>query len=156
MSQVGYGPVWKAWYWETWLCARKMQAVCMKVVTSSSVAKPIFWGVPNTLALSEKQHFVRDTACQSTKWQDVLKILGDIAFLAPLSTPLIARKMEKEKTVLTWCSTFHWQKARKKARPLDTAELLMKSKIDGIGCYTFGCYQLDCSQTEIACWSFIS
>jgi len=36
--------VWKAWYWGTWLGAREMQAIWMKVITSSSVAIPKFLG----------------------------------------------------------------------------------------------------------------
>jgi len=47
--------------------AREMQAVCIKVITSSSVASPKCLGVANTLTLSEQQYFVRDTASQSTK-----------------------------------------------------------------------------------------
>jgi len=39
----------------------------MKIVISSSVVKPNFLERPNTLNLSEKQYFVPDTACQSTK-----------------------------------------------------------------------------------------
>ena len=73
-----------------------MQAVCMKVVTSSSVAKPNFLGRPNTLKLSEKQYFVPDTASQSTKWQDMLAIWGGMAPLAPLSTPVVAKKKKEQ------------------------------------------------------------
>jgi len=55
----------------TWLDAREIHAICMRVVTSSSVASPNFLGA-NTSTLSEQQYFVRDTAFQSTKWQDML------------------------------------------------------------------------------------
>jgi len=51
------------------------------VVTSSSVSSRNFWG-PNTLTLGKQQYFVRDTACQSTKWQVMEEIFGGMATLA--------------------------------------------------------------------------
>ena len=121
--------VWTAWYWGTWLGPRKMQAVCMKVVTGSSVAKPNCFGEPNTLTLSEQQHFVKDTACQSPIWQDLLEILGN-SFLGPLVCAYGCKKKGTRKKI--------WWKA-------------VLSVLDA----TFGCYQLDCSQTQMACWSSI-
>ena len=58
----------KVWYWGTWLGAREMQAVCMKVVTSSSVVSPNFLG-GQILWLTVKRAtvFYLDIACQSTK-----------------------------------------------------------------------------------------
>jgi len=59
-----------------------MQAVCMKVVTSSSVTCPKFGGA-NTLTLSKQQYFVVDTACQSTKSQNMLEMFGGHGNLGP-------------------------------------------------------------------------
>jgi len=42
------------------------------------------------------------------------------------------------------------QKARNNARQPDTAELRRKAILSVLDA-TFGCYQLDCPQTEIAC-----
>jgi len=39
----------------------------------------------------------------------------------------LQEKNENERTVLAWCSIFHWQKARNNARPPDTAELQWKA-----------------------------
>ena len=46
------------------------------------------------------------------------------------------------------------QKARKNARQPGTAELRWKAIVSVLDA-TFGCYQLDCPQTEIACWNFM-
>jgi len=140
--------VWKAWYWGTWLGTRKMQVVCVKVVTSSSVANPKFLGTPNTLNLSEKQYFLPDIACQSKKWQDMLAVWGYMAPLTPMSTPVVARKKKEQYLLDVKSST-----DKKLARPLDTAEWKAPLSISDA---TFGCYQLDCLQTEIICWSSIT
>jgi len=128
----------------TWLDAREMQAICMKVVKSSSVASPKFLGA-NTSTLSEQQYFVRDTAFQRTKWQDMLKLFWGAWPPSPLSTHMFTRKNEKERTALTWCSIIHWQKALNNARPPDTAtaELRWKAKLLSVLDGTFGCYQQD-------------
>jgi len=42
-------------------------------------------------------------------------------------------------------------KTRNNARLPDTAELLWHAILSGLD-VTFGCYQLDCPQREIACW----
>jgi len=127
----------KACYWGTWLGAREMLAICMKVVTSSSVASPKVWGRPNSLTLSEKRYFVRDTACRSTKWQDVLRIWGAWP-LYPWPCLWLQEKNGKERSALTWCSTFLWQKARNDTRPPDTAELRWKAILSVLDA-TFGC-----------------
>jgi len=37
------------------------------------------------------------------------------------------KRMKKKKTVLNWCSLFHWQKACNNARPPNTAKLWWKA-----------------------------
>jgi len=53
----------KVWYWGTWLGAREMQAVCMKVVTSSSVASPKFFGRANYYDLKRATVFYLNKIC---------------------------------------------------------------------------------------------
>jgi len=50
----------------------------------SGVASPRFFGGTNMLTSSEQQYFVWDTACQSTKRQDMQKKFGGYGPLAPL------------------------------------------------------------------------
>jgi len=45
---------------------------------------------PKCLVLGEQQYFVCDTASQSTKCLDILKILGVQAPWAPLATPMLS------------------------------------------------------------------
>jgi len=54
-----------------------MQEHTTVALTISSVASPKYWEVPNVLTLSEQQHFVSDTASQSTKRQVMLEIWGE-------------------------------------------------------------------------------
>jgi len=63
----------------------------------------------------------------------------------------LQKKDEKEKTILLWCSIFHWQKARNKARPPYIVKLRRKAILSVLD------PMLDCfAQTEIACWNSIS
>jgi len=39
----------------------------------------------------------------------------------------VTKNNEKEKTAHTWCTIFHWQKARNNARPPDTTKLQWKA-----------------------------
>jgi len=66
---------------------------------------------------------------------------------------LVTRKEWKRKNS-TWCSVFHWRKARNSARPPDTTELRWKAVLSVLD-PTFACFQLDCPQTDIACWSSV-
>jgi len=54
------------------------------------------------------------------------------------------KKEWKRKTVLNWCSIFHWQKPHNSARPPE------KSNIFSVGSYVW-LYLLDFAETEIAC-----
>jgi len=51
----------------------------------------------------------------------------------------VVTKKEWKKTVLNWCSIFHWQKARNNARPPDTAKLRWKPILSALD-PTFGCF----------------
>ena len=87
-----------------------------------------------------------------TRWA---RNFGSMAPLASWLRLWLQEKNEEERTVLTWCLIFHWQKARHNATPPDTAELRWKVILSVLGA-AFGCYPLHCPQTEIACWSPIS
>jgi len=52
------------------------------VSNSGAATQNLFW-VGQILILREQQHFVWDTTSQSTKWLDVLKILGEHGPLGP-------------------------------------------------------------------------
>ena len=96
-----------------------MQAVCIKVATSSSVAKPNFLGRPNTLNLSEKQYFFSGHCLSKHKMR---RYASNLRGHDSPGRPVYACGCnEKERTVLAWCSIFDWQKARKNERQLDTA-----------------------------------
>jgi len=48
-------------------------------------------------------------------------MLEILRYHGPLATPMVTKKNENVRRVLTWCSI--WQRARNNARPPDTAEL---------------------------------
>ena len=106
-----------------------MQVVCMTVVTSSNVASPKFSGAKHFW-------FVQGTACQSTKWQDILEIWKGPWPPSPLAMPMVTRKKWKERTVAylpdVQSSTDKSSQQRKTARHCRT---LLKSNIVSIGCY---------------------
>jgi len=54
--------------------------------------------------------------------------VGGHGFIPPLATPMVTRKewKRKDSTYCTWCSIFHWQKARNNARLPDTTDLRWK------------------------------
>jgi len=124
--------VWKAWYWGTWLGARKMQAVFMKAVTSSSVAKRNFLGRPNTLNLRERQCFVPDTAFQSTEWKDMLAIWGDMAPLPPRLRLWLQGKRKN-----STCLMFNLRLTKSSQKQKTARHCRMKSTIVSIGCYVW-------------------
>ena len=90
--------VWKAWYWGTWLGARKMQAVCMKVVTSSSVAKPNFFGEAKYFEFKRETALCSGHCLSKHKMTRYASSLRGHGFLGP---PVYACGCkEKQRTVL--------------------------------------------------------
>ena len=129
-----------------------MQAVCMKVVTSSSVDSPkIFWE-GQILWLKASNGILFGHCLSKHKMTKYVRNLGGMVPLPSWLRLWLQEKNEKERTVLSWCSIFHWQKARNNARQLDTAEPRQKAVLSVLDA-AFGCYQLDCPQTEIVCWN---
>ena len=59
---------------------------------------------------------------------------------------VVTKKEWKRKTVLNWCSIFHWQKARNRARPPEKINIFRS-------CVWL--FLLDFAQTEIACWNYM-
>jgi len=114
-----------------------MQAVCMKVVTGSNAVTPKIFGEPNTLTLSEQQHFVRDTPCQSTKWQDMLEIWWGMAPLAPLAWPMFTRKEWKRKNSTYLMFNLPLTKSSQQRKTARHCRTRMKSNIVSMECYVW-------------------
>ena len=126
--------------------------LCMEVVTSSSGDRPKiysdkYFDFKRTTVLCSGHCLSKHKMTRYSRnlWRSI----------APLATPGCAygsknRMKKKEQHLLdVQSSTDKSSQQRKTARHCRTP---MKSNIVSIGCYcAFGCYQLDCRPTEIAC-----
>ena len=113
--------------------AREMQAVCMKVVASSSVASPkFFW---EGQWLKRATVFYLDISYQGTKWQDMLEFRWN-GSIASLATPMVTRKEWKRKssTFLMFDIPDKNSQQRKTARH---CRFPTKRNIVSIGCYVW-------------------
>ena len=91
---------WKAWYWGKWMGAREMQAVCVKAVTSSSVASPNFEG-GRYFDLKQATVFCWEHCLSKHKMTRYVRKLWVHAPLGPSWLRLwLQEKNEKERTVL--------------------------------------------------------
>ena len=73
----------------------------MKVVTGSSAANPNFFRGAKYFDFKRATVFCSGHCLSKHKMTRYAKNLGGIASLAPLSTPMVARKKEKERIVLS-------------------------------------------------------
>jgi len=79
------------------------------------------------------------------------RTLGGNGPIDSLAAPMITRKEWKRKnSILTWCSIFQTKLAI--TQHPGTAECRRKA-ILSVFSVTFGCYQLDCPQTEMVGWN---
>ena len=126
----------KVWYWGTWLGARKMQAVCMKVVTSSSVASPKFFWEGQILWLKSSNGILFGHCLSKHKMTRYVRNLGGMVQWPPWLRLWLQENNEKERTVLSWCSILQTKSSqqRKAARHCRTPT---KSNIVSIGCYVW-------------------
>jgi len=123
-----------------------MQVVCMKVVISSSVAGSQFFWEGQILWLKASNSILFGH-CLSKHRMTKYASLGGMVPFPPWLRIWSQAKNEKESTVQS-----SRQKARNKSKQPGTAELRRKAILSVLDA-TFGCYQLDCPQTEITCWS---
>ena len=100
----------KVWYWGTWLGAREMQAVCMKVVTSSSVASPKFFWEGQILWLEASNSILFGHCLSKHRMTRYVRNLGGMVPLPPSLRLWLQEKNEKERRVLSWCSIFQTKK----------------------------------------------
>ena len=114
-----------------------MQAVCMKVVTSSSVASPQIFGRAQILWLKTSNVFLFGHCLSKHKMTRYVRNLVEMVLLPPSLLRLwLQKKNEKERAGLSWCSIF--QRKSSQQRKTDRhCRTPTKSNIVSTGCYVW-------------------
>ena len=131
--------------------AREVQAVFMKVVTSSSVASPKLCGGPNTLTLMRAAVICSGHCLSKHKMTRYTRNSRDVVPLPSWLRLWLQEKNDKETTVHS-LPDIQSSTNKKLAKTQDSQTL---QNPDEKRYDAFGCYQLDCPQTEISCWNSI-
>jgi len=123
----------KVWYWGTWLGAREMQAVCMKVVTSSSVDQPKKFWEGQILWLKASNGILFGHCLSKHKMGRSARNLGGMVPLHPWLRLWLQEKKRKIKnsSLLTWCSIFQTkssQQCKTRRRSIDADYNLVFNK----------------------------